>query len=246
MTETLNYALLGTLFCGAPLTLMVLAWWLRSRMPRLAGAGFAAGALTIWLAATPAVASLWIGSIESLVAPLPPGADLSAAQGIVVLSGGRSFNAPEYGAAQPDRSTSARMRYAARLARSSGLPLIPTGGGRATYGAPVGELMAQSFKQDYGIEVAAVEGAAVDTRENALRTRSLKPEWRTVVVVTSAFHMPRSVRAFEAAGFTVIAAPTDYRAEPIDSLYAWIPNQRALLTTQLAFQETLARVLALI
>ncbi|KPF70098.1 hypothetical protein IP84_03255 [beta proteobacterium AAP99] len=225
---------------------MVLAWWLRRRLPRLAGAGFAAGALTIWLAATPAVASLWIGSIEGLVPALPPGADVSAAQGIVVLSGGRSFNAPEYGAAQPDRTTSARMRYAARLARSSGLPVIPTGGGRARYGAPVGELMAQSFKQDYGIEVAAVEGAAVDTRENALRTRSLKPEWRTVVIVTSAFHMPRSVRAFEAAGFTVIAAPTDYRAEPIDSLYSWIPNQRALLTTQLAFQESLARVLALI
>ncbi len=246
MTETLNYALLGTLFCGAPVALMVLAWCLRRRQPRLAGAGFAAGALTIWLAATPAVASLWIGQIEQLVPALPAGADLSAAQGIVVLSAGRALNTPEYGAPQPDRVSFARMRYAAQLARRSGLPVVPTGGGRTELGAPVGELVGRSFRQDFGIEVAAVEGAARDTRENALLTRALQPQWTTVVVVTSAFHMPRSVRAFEAAGFRVIAAPTDYRAEPVSGLFAWVPNHRALLTTQLAFQETLARVLKLV
>jgi uncharacterized SAM-binding protein YcdF (DUF218 family) len=65
-----------------------------------------------------------------------------------------------------------------------------------------------------------MEGASRNTIENALFTRDmLKPKpgerW---LLVTSAFHIPRSMGLFRKAGFDVVAWPVDYRtAGPRDS-----------------------------
>jgi uncharacterized SAM-binding protein YcdF (DUF218 family) len=58
-----------------------------------------------------------------------------------------------------------------------------------------------------------LEAHSRNTRENATMTYDLvkpKPGERWVLV-TSAFHMPRSVGLFRAAGFDVVAWPVDYR-----------------------------------
>jgi uncharacterized SAM-binding protein YcdF (DUF218 family) len=58
-----------------------------------------------------------------------------------------------------------------------------------------------------------LEGKSRDTFENAVYSKELaKPEpGQTWLLVTSAFHMPRSVAVFRAAGFPVVPWPTDYR-----------------------------------
>lgn len=58
-----------------------------------------------------------------------------------------------------------------------------------------------------------LEGRSRDTYENAVYSKELaKPEpGQTWLLVTSAFHMPRSVAVFRAAGFPVVPWPTDYR-----------------------------------
>ncbi|HUX79007.1 MAG TPA: YdcF family protein [Alphaproteobacteria bacterium] len=58
------------------------------------------------------------------------------------------------------------------------------------------------------------EGSSKDTRENAAKTASLlKPmpqeKW---ILITSAYHMPRSVGLFRKAGFNVIPFPLDYHS----------------------------------
>jgi len=57
-----------------------------------------------------------------------------------------------------------------------------------------------------------------NTWQNARITRELADPQpgETWLLVTSAFHMPRSVGAFRAAGWTVVPYPTDYRIDPAD------------------------------
>ena len=61
-----------------------------------------------------------------------------------------------------------------------------------------------------------IEGRSRNTAENAAFSRTLvQPEtgsrW---ILVTSAFHMPRAVGAFRAAGFSVQAYPVEYILTP--------------------------------
>ncbi len=58
-----------------------------------------------------------------------------------------------------------------------------------------------------------LEGQSRNTDENAALTRDLLAEVDgPVVLVTSAFHMPRSVALFEEQGIPVVPWPTDYRS----------------------------------
>lgn len=58
-----------------------------------------------------------------------------------------------------------------------------------------------------------LEDGSRNTEENVANTKGLLGESAdgTIVLVTSAFHMPRSVGIFEKAGISVIPWPTDYR-----------------------------------
>lgn len=58
------------------------------------------------------------------------------------------------------------------------------------------------------------EGGSKDTKENAAKTATLikpKPEDKWILI-TSAYHMPRSVALFRKAGFKVIPFPVDYHS----------------------------------
>lgn len=94
-----------------------------------------------------------------------------------------------------------------------------------------------------------VEENSRNTLENAQNARDvLKPApGRRYLLVTSAFHMPRSVGLFRRAGFTVVAHPVDYRTSGADD---WTPFTRAsdgLQLTDFAVREwiglTAARLL---
>ncbi|MCH9808419.1 MAG: YdcF family protein [Alphaproteobacteria bacterium] len=75
---------------------------------------------------------------------------------------------------------------------------------------PVGK-----YLEDVGIarDRIKLEPRARNTQENATFAKDLlKPRsGQRWLLVTSAYHMPRSIGVFRAAGFGVIAAPVDYR-----------------------------------
>ena len=62
-------------------------------------------------------------------------------------------------------------------------------------------------------ERLVLENRSRNTHENAVLTRAMvePAEGETWLLVTSAFHMPRSVALFRKAGFDVVPWPTDYR-----------------------------------
>ena len=84
------------------------------------------------------------------------------------------------------------------------------------------------------------EGQSRNTIENAVFSRLLaqpKPGERWLLV-TSAFHMPRAVAAFRAAGFPVEAYPVDWRTRgPIDATRPFASFREGLTMTDYAVHE---------
>jgi uncharacterized SAM-binding protein YcdF (DUF218 family) len=214
---------------GILLLLLLLAWCLRRTRPRLAAACFAVGLSGLWLMSLPVVVEWAAGKIET-VPPLPQSewATLSQrADAIVVLGSGRERNDPTWNEDIPTGGALERMRFAARLSKASGLPILVTGG--LHYGAPPSEaaIMAKSLENDFGTPVRWQEGLSRTTWENAtLSAEVLQPLGiKRVIVVTHASHMPRALWCFEKAGFTVVGAPVAFLSAANARVFGgWLPE----------------------
>lgn len=230
---------------GVLLLLIALGWWLRRRFPRLAFACFAVGFGGLWLMSLPAMTQLSAAWLErEPVLEQAQWATLAQrADAIVILGAGREQNDPGWGRTdQPGLMALERLRYAARLARASGLPLAATGG--LHYGQPPSEaaLMADAMRLDYGLEIRWLEEQSRTTWENAvLSAELLQPQGvRRVVLVTQAWHMQRARWSFEQAGFEVIAAPMGYLSAGYERpLGGWLPESRAIWQSSQLLNEAI-------
>lgn len=112
----------------------------------------------------------------------------------------------------------ARRYPSARILYSGGNgSLVPRGGSEAHIAAALLETLGVPPKR------LILEEESRTTAENAVFSERLvmpKPGERWLLV-TSAYHMPRSIGAFRNAGFAVEAYPVDYRAAGVADL--WIP-----------------------
>jgi uncharacterized SAM-binding protein YcdF (DUF218 family) len=232
----------------APLLLAllgVLLTWHRKR------GGLALAALSL--------AALWLLSCHGTAVwlarhALPQFAPASVAQlqarkvqAIVVLGGGLLPEAPEYGGtAQPSPYTAARLRYGIWLARQSGLPVAFSGGiGWAADGmqtASEADVAARVAREDFRFALRWSEAVSRDTSSNArlLAPVLMREGVQRIALVTDAWHMPRSVAAFQRAGFVVTPAPMGFTLAVERDLLQWMPSARGLLASQQVLREGLA------
>ncbi|MBS0348545.1 MAG: YdcF family protein [Proteobacteria bacterium] len=201
-----------------PLLLVALGLLLLRRHPRMGKILAWGGLLAALLLVTPASVTPLVRGLEERFAPVDE-ARLRQADAILILGGGTRNYAPEFGGRTVNRLTLERLRYGARLARHSGLPVMVSGGSTRPSQTPEAVLMKAALEDDFGIPVKWMEARSRDTRENAeLSAAALLPAGiRRIVLVTHAAHMERSVEAFEHAGFQVMPAPTANLAGPPDS-----------------------------
>lgn len=195
--------------------------------------------------------SMPVGShlLESWVERYPP-LDLSApvaADAIVVLAGGIRRDAPMPGQASLMPEPLERLTGGVVIARATRLPMLLSGG-RVEPGIAEADVMQDVLAQAFGMQARWLEQRSRTTRENARESaRILLPlGMRRVVLVTSASHMPRAVREFEAAGFAVIPAPTglDSPRACVSALHCWLPTGLALAQSHAALYEMLGAVVA--
>jgi uncharacterized SAM-binding protein YcdF (DUF218 family) len=239
MVETTNYLIMNFVFIGTPMLAFLLAWLLRARFRKCAGALFWGALLGLWLASTPSLSYLWAGWLQSQHPPLQLSA-IPKADAIVILSGGRRAYAPEYGVSQTLQSnTLERTRYGALLAKRSGLPVIVTGGRPNGQGMPLAELMKDALQNEFGVTNVRSEPESGTTLENARFVGRMLGRDKTILLVTSASHMPRAVLDFRAQGLTVIAAPTAYTSDGDPPWFGWVPSVYGLRATNEALRETL-------
>lgn len=197
----------------------------------------------LWLAATPCVGGLLLCSLQSyppLLAHQPP----PDAQAIIVLAAGADRTGAEYGGAVIGPMTMQRLRYGAFLQRRTDLPMLVSGGLPASDTPTLAALMQQAAEQELGATVRWREDRSADTYENARYSAEiLKQAGLTrVLLVTSAWHMPRAVDALEHFGLEVTAAPTGFRGEVFASWRSYVPHWSGLRDTCLAMHEWGGRI----
>jgi uncharacterized SAM-binding protein YcdF (DUF218 family) len=245
---SLLYAIAGVLrvFVSLPGVLLVplAAGALLLRRSRRAGWSLiAATCVVAWALATPYVGASFLRALQTSPAVDPRlgrEALRERADAIVVLAAEQRAQAPEYTRPSIGAFTLERVRYAAELARRSGLPVC-TSGGVPERGEPaLADAMAGVLEDEFGVAVRWREGRSANTRDNALESAALlRAEGvRRVYVVTHAWHMPRALLAFRGSGLEAVPAPTAFRAPARLALSAFWPTARALRESSLAWHET--------
>ncbi len=83
-----------------------------------------------------------------------------------------------------------------------------------------------------------IEGKSRNTRENVMNVKKIVGE-KDFFLVTSAYHMERSIREFERLGANPIPAPTDFKRKRGSSYHFldFLPNPQNLRKSDLAFHE---------
>ena len=166
---------------------------------------------------------------------------LTRVDGIIVLGGGEDASASAYW--DQIQLNDGGERYTAALALAKRFPearVLFTGGSgalRDLTGEVISEAsLAGQFFIDHGVpaERLLLEGNSRNTAENARLSLVLaKPAADEVwMLVTSAFHMPRAVRSFEAAGWSrLVPYPVDFRTAAFKDKIGWNLTRNLLVLT---------------
>lgn len=181
--------------------------------------GFVLGCVAVawvYLWSTPWASMKVRAAIESAY-PAISAANAIATPVAVVLGGGVASPSPPV-RLMPDLGNAAdRVWYAAQLYHAGKVKRIVLCGGIDSRIGGISEAEAmRMFIRDLGVPDASIflESTSANTRQNAAQVAHLLREWRIdrMALVTSALHMPRAKRLFEAQGLTVIPATTDKEA----------------------------------
>lgn len=243
-----------------PLLVLLAGFWLLWRArPQVSWTGrwlVLAGFAALWLLSCQSVA-VWLD--RSLLPQYP---SLTSAQlqqrqvqAVVVLGGGISLDAPEYGGPQLNAVSMERLRYGALLAHTLKLPLSYAGGvgwgnadkttaGTLSASRPAlaeAVLAEQAAPQSLGVPVAFADAQSRDTRENGenmaqlLRQRGIS----RIALVTHAWHMPRSMAAFSGKGIDVVPAPMGFTGPYERPLLDALPSGHGLAASRRVLREWL-------
>ena len=243
---SLNYFisnLFGALFLP-PLNIALLAgigWAVSGRWPRTGRALVVASFIILLTLSMPIVGRNLLALLEDRGQAAPPLVAGPAA--IVVLGGGTYIGAPEYGGDTVKSLTLERLRYAARIQRRTGLPVLVTGGHIGGH-RPEGRLMREVLEGEFGVPVRWVEDQSENTRQNAIFSAAIlrRAGIDTVYLVSHAWHMPRAVPEFARTGLHVVPAPTGFSTDGEVNTFSFLPQARALVYSYFAMHEAVGLV----
>ena len=193
---------------GALLLLLLIGWLFARRfMGRLL---ILLGIVALYALSTPVGLNLLASRLETI--PALTAAQLRQTQAdaiLVFLAGVRRHNPELDGADAMGPSSLERIDYGLSLHRITGLPIILSGGSVKGDTTPLAQLGREWLQQRAGITSLAVDDQSRDTRENARESAKLLQAQgiRRVLLVTHAYHMPRSLLSARAAGIDAIPAP---------------------------------------
>ena len=233
---------------GGLLLILGLAFALARKHRRWAWTLVAAASVLLWvLSCNAAVYGLNRWLLPSY--PVVTATDLQHAQAIVVLGGGVNNHAPEYGEPVLSSSSLARLQYALHLKRQTALPMLFAGGkgwsASAEQTSSEAEVAAATSHRDTGIQIEWLDKSSRDSKESAYKAfEILAPlDKKRILLVTNEWHMARSVKQFERAGFTVIPAPMGFIHPPQTPLFDYLPSAGGLGATQQILKEWLGLLL---
>jgi uncharacterized SAM-binding protein YcdF (DUF218 family) len=180
-----------------------------------------------------------LGSLEQKYPPLLDVSSVSDVKWIVVLGGGHILDS---GLPLSSRiSGESLSRIAEGITIHNKLPqskMILSGGG-GFYSLPESKTMTD-MAVELGLDKKHIvdESAALDTEDQANLIRKIVGNDR-FILVTSAFHMPRSMAFFTKNGMNPVPAPTGHRVKirNINSPFMFFPDSRNIEKMRIAVHE---------
>ncbi|AJY76242.1 YdcF family protein [Paenibacillus beijingensis] len=164
---------------------------------------------------------------------------------IVVLGGGATKDTPDFGGSgNLSGSAGNRLLAAARLHERTGLPILFSGGQVFSDSGNEADIATRQLLE-LGIPASDLltENRSLNTEQNAMYTAAMLKErgYSRPILMTSAFHLPRSVLNFERIGVTVTPYPVDYWTSVNESLYPakFSPSSSAFSASGTALKEYL-------
>lgn len=197
---------------GLSTVLLIIAFFMALRRSRLATIPIFLSFLILMVAGNPRFSTFLLQSLEWQNTATQ---NLPTADAIVVLGGAtKSVNPPRV---MPDLNEHGdRLLYAAKLYKEGKAPLIVVSGGRIGWSGPEDSEAKDMVEilELTGIppEDIIQENKSLNTHQNAVFTKKILQEKgiEKVLLVTSAFHTPRSLKIFARQGIEAIPAPTDF------------------------------------
>jgi uncharacterized SAM-binding protein YcdF (DUF218 family) len=190
------------------------------RARRLGRAAWIVAVATLYLLSVQPVSQAFLLPLERHH-PVPTEDEVRAADVIVVLSGGLALDPSRPGEPTPSRISTARTLAAVRLQKRTGKRLVISGGSGGADERP-GPSEAQGMRLaalDMGVPEAQVllEERSRASGESARYVAEMLrgSGERRVVLVTSAYHLPRSVLLFRQQGLDVVPYPADFVGRPL-------------------------------
>lgn len=199
----------------------------------------------LWFWSLPA-ASNWVrGYLENQHPPVALEA-VPTAGAIVVLGGGVSPT--NHGESFPNLEFGAdRVWHGARLFQAGKAPLVLlTGGSDPDHSATSEAEAMQRFMVDLGVpgQAMVLEGRSRNTSQNAEYSAEILAEQGVsrILLVTSAYHMPRAKGLFEAQGLEVVPAATDHEVVSRPLWRNLLPETGALDGSSRVIKEIVGRL----
>jgi uncharacterized SAM-binding protein YcdF (DUF218 family) len=222
------------------LTMAFLNLWLYRHKQR------GARALTVllmlfYLLSTSYVGDILLGSLESrYTPPQQPVGDV-----IILLGGGATADTPDIdGLGNLSGSAANRLLTAVRLQRQLHVPIIVSGG-QVFADSGREAVIAKRILLGLGVpeNQIIVEDASLNTAQNAQYVKTILQAngFQQPILVTSAFHMERSILNFSKQGVMAKAFPSDYLVNQHVGLYAnkLAPSADGLRNVTIFFRELL-------
>lgn len=197
----------------------------------------------LYLASIPAIGDRLVGSLESRY-PAVAINQVEAADAIVVLGG--IFGPPVAEGMLPNVSESGeRLEAGIVLSQLGKAPWLVFTGGRLPWeNRPrlEGEdSKAQAIVRGVPPNKILVTREVANTADEARAVADLMRErnWHRVILVTTAWHMPRAALLFKRAGVDCVIFPVDFRTEPGRqiSFLGFVPKVEAMHHSETALRE---------
>jgi uncharacterized SAM-binding protein YcdF (DUF218 family) len=205
------------------------------------------GLAVLYVFSTEAVSSALMRAVEAgAVSTFRPDVTYDA---VIVLGGGLDPVATEHSGRPEYNAAPERVLRGFELLREGRAARVLISGGSLDprpQAVVEADVLAKQL-QAWGIPVERIvtEGRSRNTRENAVESERLVREhgWKTLLLVTSAAHMPRAAGCFAAVGLRPDMLPVDVRisSTPLRRM-SWLPRVGNLGQSTEALRELVGRV----
>jgi uncharacterized SAM-binding protein YcdF (DUF218 family) len=222
---------------GLVVLLLAVALWRRTRWPVVAAI------VLLYAVSIPFTGDRLIGRLEARY-PAVPVAEVPAADAIVALGG--IFGPPAAAGTVPNVSeTGERLEAAIRLWEAGkGTHVVFTGARIPWSGAERGEgelARDEAVRRGVPPEAIVVTDEVANTADEARAVARLMRDrgWRRVILITTAWHLPRAELQFRQAGVDCTPFPVDFRRDrraPLAGL-DFLPRADALANSETALRE---------